>query len=720
MAITRAQQVKQMLRNGGRIGLKKGTYSAEAEDDRFGGYNEPTTTTTTYTAPSSFTRGGPQDLGFESRGIGPYEEGVSQAYEIIGGEKRAVITEGPDAAKNTEERRRLREIDNLKREKVKDRFVTKPAEYNKYTPGYVKFLANLNREPNRRYFYDKVIAGGKYPGLNYGMSEDELEEAYQDYMDNRMAGKTDAMGNPVPGFSYDSEGNLVGEFAEGVSDDDFIIRDQTGIMNQAPAEKEEVLSAIAQAIQDRGAATAFLATGGRVGLRGGGMDAKDFNTTTKSTTKGADQGGHSRFDVGSGYYGEDPTPPPSGGDGGDGPPPPVEPKKTKIPPIIKKTIDLGGDISYLKNLIELNPAGIIKNIGGRLLFDKIIGDQTSLDTEEDENMLLADALTTPTADTMGLNLMDRKTLKDAGYSNSQIQELQNNPNINTQDVIRDIKGPIFAAADGGMPSYEGGIMDLESGRQMYFLGKLVKKATRAVKKIVKSPIGKAALLYAGGTYLGGLKGITGAQRSMGFFEALKSPSNLKNLFTFGKSYLGDAISNIETKDRVKLGLGAALSLSPLLFQDEDENEDEYQKFLRERGKGAQLPASIADIRNNYRQYMGTAFLADGGRPEPVAKKTMPLLDMDGKEMDFRAEGGFVPIGRMERADDVPARLSKNEIVFTADAVRNAGEGDIDKGAEVMYNMMKNLEAGGEVSEESQGMDGARKMFQTSQRLEEVL
>jgi len=110
----------------------------------------------------------------------------------------------------------------------------------------------------------------------------------------------------------------------------------------------------------------------------------------------------------------------------------------------------------------------------------------------------------------------------------------------------------------------------------------------------------------------------------------------------------------------------------------------------------------------------------GGKAEPVAKKVMPLLDMGGQEMDLRAEGGFVPIGRMEKADDVPARLSKNEFVFTAEAVRNAGEGDVDKGAEVMYNMMKNLEAGGEVSEESQGSDGARKMFQTSQRLEEVL
>ena len=290
-----------------------------------------------------------------------------------------------------------------------------------------------------------------------------------------------------------------------------------------------------------------------------------------------------------------------------------------------------------------------------------------------------------------------------------------------QQAIRDRGDASAFLADGGMPKDApvGGIMDLESGRQMYFLGKLVKKATRAVKKIVKSPIGKAALLYAGGTYLGGLKGITGAKKSMGFLEALRTPSNLGNLFNFGKEYIGDAIGGMEKKDLFKLGVGGALTLAPLLFQ-EDDQEDEYQKFLAQRNAGGQLPASIADIRNNYRQYMGTAFLADGGRPEPVAKKTMPLLDMDGKEMDFRAEGGFVPIGRMERADDVPARLSKNEFVFTADAVRNAGEGDIDKGAEVMYNMMKNLEAGGEVSEESQGLDGARKMFQTSQRLEEVL
>ena len=81
---------------------------------------------------------------------------------------------------------------------------------------------------------------------------------------------------------------------------------------------------------------------------------------------------------------------------------------------------------------------------------------------------------------------------------------------------------------------------------------------------------------------------------------------------------------------------------------------------------------------------------------------MPLLNLGGMEKDYRQDGGFVPIGRREKADDVPARLSKNEFVFTADAVRAAGGGDIDQGAPRMYNVMKNLEAGGEISKQSQG------------------
>ena len=94
-----------------------------------------------------------------------------------------------------------------------------------------------------------------------------------------------------------------------------------------------------------------------------------------------------------------------------------------------------------------------------------------------------------------------------------------------------------------------------------------------------------------------------------------------------------------------------------------------------------------------------------------------IMDLGGMEKDYR-EGGFVPIGAEERADDVPARLSKNEFVFTADAVRNAGGGDIDKGAEVIQNMMDNLEAGGMISEESQGKENpAQAMFDQPQMLE---
>ena len=73
------------------------------------------------------------------------------------------------------------------------------------------------------------------------------------------------------------------------------------------------------------------------------------------------------------------------------------------------------------------------------------------------------------------------------------------------------------------------------------------------------------------------------------------------------------------------------------------------------------------------------------------KKDGGLMDLGGKEMDLRG-GGFVPIGKKEKADDVPARLSKNEFVMTADAVRAAGGGSVNKGAKRMYDLMNTLEA----------------------------
>jgi len=301
--------------------------------------------------------------------------------------------------------------------------------------------------------------------------------------------------------------------------------------------------------------------------------------------------------------------------------------------------------------------------------------------------------------------------------------------------------------DGGMmeDTPEGGIMDLESGRQMYFLGKLVKKATRAVKKVAKSPFGKAALGaalfkfgggFGGGSGTGILSGLKGKLFGMpkemiaGPIQGLLGTGSSGTMGILGKLGLtkGGGSFMPTLKGGLALGLGVPFALDALGVGKKDDEGFDIDEYYRTGG------INIDDVRMNPYKYLsarnqGSLYnFADGGRTgyqeggdaEPVAKKTMPLLDMDGMEKDYREDGGFVPIGRMERADDVPARLSKNEFVFTADAVRNAGEGDIDKGAEVMYNMMKNLESGGEVSEESQGLDGAREMFKTSQRLEEVL
>ena len=266
-----------------------------------------------------------------------------------------------------------------------------------------------------------------------------------------------------------------------------------------------------------------------------------------------------------------------------------------------------------------------------------------------------------------------------------------------------------------------GIMDLESARQMMFIGgvakaigKGLKSVTRAAKKVFKSPFGKAALFAApfvmggGGTgILSGLKGkllgVAGAAGTPGIGSKaglLKDLGLIKGGFgEFGGLTAG--------------GIGSLFGLTSLLAALQKPKEDEnfnLDNYYEKEG----LSDFLASLGQRNR------FLAEGGKAEPVAKKTMPLLDLDGQEMDFRAEGGFVPIGRMEKADDVPARLSKNEFVFTAEAVRNAGDGDVDKGAEVMYNTMKNLEAGGTMSEESQGQDGAKEMFQTAQRLEGVM
>ena len=369
----------------------------------------------------------------------------------------------------------------------------------------------------------------------------------------------------------------------------------------------------------------------------------------------------------------------------------------------------------------------------------------------------------------------------------------------------------------------GGIMTLEEPRQGYFLGKIVRKAKKAIKKVVKSPLGKAAILGAGIYGLGGGFGPAGFSKSLLKSRAL-SPfgSFITKGPQTGKFDFGGILAPLVSKGgkfslgRTALtGLGAAGILAPFLMGGDEEEIDEgvdvtgiqpMVSNIRDQARAFYTdPSSRADSGLYFmpqQKFVQPSFFAAGGgladipregyesgervsgilkllsmmTPAGAAKKVASNIDMDtleklsmftpvgaarkageglanmdmnilkrlamftpagaavnlgkklamkdggmidmgGLEKDYR-EGGFVPIGAEERADDVPARLSKNEFVFTADAVRNAGGGDIDKGAEVMQNMMDNLEAGGMISEESQGKENpAQAMFDQAQMLD---
>ncbi len=403
----------------------------------------------------------------------------------------------------------------------------------------------------------------------------------------------------------------------------------------------------------------------------------------------------------------------------------------------------------------------------------------------------------------------------------------------------------------------GGLMTLDEPRQGYFLGKIVRKAKKAVKKVVKSPLGKAAIIGGLGAYAGGLGPFSSGKFGAGFLRGtgsnlltgLKSREGLLgqlgNVFRVGGGKEED--SPFSALRLLGGGLGAAAIAAPFLMGGDEEVIDEgvdfsgvqpmvanirqqardyYQdptksalyfmppksavqsQFYAAGGGLADIPrggyssgqlvspssdgsrpgyAGPLDFLKNLKSGFGQIFSGEVGAqlggdqekinefnvlkgygidlPEDTIKmivdgykkgldistisalaetddKTVGdiitmltanvekkayggrigkaeggIMDLGGMEKDYR-EGGFVPLGAEERADDVPARLSKNEFVFTADAVRNAGEGDIDRGAEVMQNMMDNLEAGGTISEESQGEENpAQAMFDQAQMLE---
>ena len=251
------------------------------------------------------------------------------------------------------------------------------------------------------------------------------------------------------------------------------------------------------------------------------------------------------------------------------------------------------------------------------------------------------------------------------------------------------------------------ITRMQEPRQLYGLGSLVKKITKPIKKIVKSPIGKAALLI-GGAGLAGFGPAAGLRTSgLGNFlfgGATKMlPANVikgaavtnPGIFGAAKNFLGGLSTG------TKLGLGTAFT-TYLASTGADEQEVEEIKqdpgklsiYLKDYFSKMNPNASDEEIEEfvatNVSEYAtgGRVGLMGGAMPTGIMKTNQAGTI----ERDYRETGGFVPVGIKEKADDVPAMLSKNEFVMTADAVRGAGDGSIEKGAQRMYDQMKNLES----------------------------
>ena len=283
-------------------------------------------------------------------------------------------------------------------------------------------------------------------------------------------------------------------------------------------------------------------------------------------------------------------------------------------------------------------------------------------------------------------------------------------------------------------------------RQLYGLGSLVKSVTKGVKSAVKgvaktvkknpmlalAALNFAPMLVKGGasTFLGGKNAMFGLPTlfggsalppSQGLGKTTGLFGNVKNFFTGGSDLANTA----------KIFAGGSL-LGGVLNQAEEEGDPEgitrdvgalrsklinAYKNQRTFSDAADEDAAIleqVDIDlSEYNQDMNRTNAAYGGRmgfakgpdnPEQNAIQAAGIMNLPLNqnpagvtELDLRETGGFIPpVGVKEKADDIPAMLANNEFVFTADAVRGMGEGDVNKGAQRMYDMMKKLEKGGRV------------------------
>ncbi len=262
------------------------------------------------------------------------------------------------------------------------------------------------------------------------------------------------------------------------------------------------------------------------------------------------------------------------------------------------------------------------------------------------------------------------------------------------------KGPIDFA-DGGRAQY--GL-----GSLVKSVGKAVKGVAKGVKKVAKSDLGKAALTAAAIYYAPALfKGTAGfgpGSTYRNFFGNLSLPGipGIPGLSDKGKGTLAAfAIGSLGSAAISAAEAGGLDTSDPNAEVDTESLKGYLSRGYKNLNPNATDEEVFQFVQENTAEYR-----ANGGRigyAMGTEDKVEMAAGIEGlpininpkgvKELDLRETGGFIPpVGVKEKADDIPAMLSNNEFVFTADAVRAAGGGDIDKGAQLMYDTMKRLES----------------------------
>ena len=193
-----------------------------------------------------------------------------------------------------------------------------------------------------------------------------------------------------------------------------------------------------------------------------------------------------------------------------------------------------------------------------------------------------------------------------------------------------------------------------------------------------------------------------------FTDVAKDVLGFEEFATFGKNLdMKSAVAIFTKNPTLFIGVPTAMAYltapkqpeeSEFDFNERKEIVNSYLKRYYSQANPTKTAAEVASfVSDNTREYSAKGGLMGlrkramkGGMMMPMGT---PRVNEGGvTELDYRAEGGFVPVGIKEKADDVPAMLSKNEFVMTADAVRAAGNGSIEKGAQKMYDTMKQLES----------------------------